>query len=694
MKIKQFMKLALVGSMAAASIGALASCGSKVPEGYTGFLADADLEVVLGETLDLNTYVDYVQWDDLTEAWANSLYNPDLEYADYELTLSKGEKVLKLSGRDSYDLDDSVEPGDWTLTYTISEKKCDYKGTFTTTIKIAAPALQVGMTLNDTNNIRYYGTTMNYEDLFNDVNMDVKSYYDYTATLSQVVIGTETVDLANTTSYRFTNLGKHTFTLSIVAEDGQSYTQTMDLNVVYRDVYNASILLFADEATGDYKIPLTETVSNVMLNGTAIAADKVTIAADGITIDKDMLYANPGANVVSFEVASGEIQAANVQVYTDAVVDYEDGVNSTVVGYGRYSQNGADGKVSIVENVGKDGNAAIKGVTNDGGVTNLMNVNFNTYFLETIFKNGSADYFTFDMLCDLPYLRFVREGGGYYNESGTLVKPGNTYIVADANDVGFQEYTEQVGNLYRFSLVFPKAAWNKMSVNGTKTAEEILATVAFDFSAAVDLVTPNGNKFTQTTQNITEFYIDNIRVGKYNSADMTFADGVNTGNFNLCNAAWGSTSIVAFGNDYALEHTTKTETANSETTAFRVYTEYLHEVFNVAGASALTFKVYVDPEKVDAVKFAFFLSDGTNKVKTDEFTVSAFDTTTKSYTVTITKELYSKYYDANGNGIEATLGATKALVPCLWMNLTKGGATTGFATVVTFDDFVKVMPQA
>ena len=400
-----------------------------------------------------------------------------------------------------------------------------------------------------------------------------------------------------------------------------------------------------------------------------------------------------GSYTLYYQTADRPVVSTMVVTAKDpTLTDFEDGVNLAVASYGTYSANGIGGTVAVVENVGVEGNHAVEGTS--ASITNIMNLNFAPTFLNAAFTTMGGDYITFDMLCDLPYLRFAREGGGYYNESGTLVKPGNTYIVADANDVGFMKYTKMVGDLYSFSLVYPKAAWNKISVNGTIATDKILSTIAIDFSAAVDLVTPNGNKFTQPSQNVTKFYIDNIRVGKYNSADMTFADGVNTGNFNLCNAAWGSTSIVAFGNDYALEHTTKTETANSETTAFRVYTEYLHEVFNVAGASALTFKVYVDPEKVDAVKFAFFLSDGTNKVKTDEFTVSAFDTTTKSYTVTITKELYSKYYDANGNGIEATLGATKALVPCLWMNLTKGGATTGFATVVTFDDFVKVMPQA
>ena len=109
------------------------------------------------------------------------------------------------------------------------------------------------------------------------------------------------------------------------------------------------------------------------------------------------------------------------------------------------------------------------------------------------------------MYSDVPYLRFVREQGRYWDNSyrnpltgqieGTWVSPNSAYLLSQANDIGFMKHVEAVEyngeTLYRYSIVYPRAVWLAFTNNGTAVdAGKMVSEVAFDFSADVDKTSP------------------------------------------------------------------------------------------------------------------------------------------------------------------------------------------------------------
>lgn len=393
--------------------------------------------------------------------------------------------------------------------------------------------------------------------------------------------------------------------------------------------------------------------------------------------------------------------------------DFEDGVNSVITSFGTYANNGLDGSVQIVENVIKEGNKALEGVSTS--ITNLMNVNFDPTFLYNTFEKYGSDYFTFDMYTDLPYLAFIREGGSFFDNNNVdatgsfdpiFKSAGITYLLGEANQIGFGEAAEKIEydgqTLYRFTIVYTKAAWNRLSQNGTELPEELKPTLVFDFSEDIDFSTKYVNSrsqegFAHISKNMTKFYIDNIQTGKYNANDIDFADGNATGNFHITRGnTYGGTSVVKYGEDYAFKHVTLENTQASTASAFGIHLEYLHEVFNKQkdgkDVTALTFKVFVDPTKVNGASFHFVASgvNASNKYATakgNAFTTT-FDPVQQCYNVVITKEDYSRYFDANGAWKEGTFsGLVSVSSLALGYSVSKDGGSAGYATELYFDDF-------
>ncbi len=717
MKKIRWIKGLCVGALATASVGMLSACdllsslgigGSSAPEGFNGFVDGmTQTQVTLGDSWDMAEIVDYVQWDEEKAAWVTELHDSTAKYAEHTLELSKGEEVIKMTGRNSYDFDAMVEPGAWTLTYDITEK-CDYQGKWTLDVQVTAPEIGIEMTLNESNWTYYYGTTVAYEDLFEDINLAVSSYYQYEATLTDVTIGEQTKSLADTSSYTFTDLGEHVFTLTITNAGGQTFTQAITLNVIYRDIYSAALYL-PEGVTGTQLIPITEEISNVQINGNAVAEADMQKTAEGLAVSNALIRQYPGDCVVSFTLANGEIASARFTVFTGDV-DFEDGTNSVLVSYGTYAQDGKNGSVVLEDNVGWEGNTAVYGKVS-GGSTNLMNFNFNPYFLTAIFEGG-AECFTFDLICDLPYLRFVREGGGYLIDADEQkYETGNSYLVADADDVGFAEYTEKLQyngkTLYRFSLTYYKAQWLKISNNGAASPAEYFSTVVFDWSSEVNKVSAKDEKgkekYAQVTQNVALAYIDNIKICSGTSDDITFADGNKSGNLitSWAGTTCGAADVVKFGDDYALKLVTRL-VCNRNTTAFGLQTSYLHQVFNVAGATALQFTVYRETATM-AEDIKLYLSGFNGSTRKDSAALpSTFDAETHTYTFTITADLYHTYFDANGEYIaDSFSGVNKLDALKLGMSSTtwkaaangvEGRYSSGSGTEIYFDDFVKVMP--
>lgn len=747
MKFKQFIKLALVGSMAAATVGALAACqsndGGKAPEGYTGFIEGCSQEVQLGASLDLLEFVDFVQWDDYYEAWATGLLDFSYEHADYTLTLSNEDDTHDLTGMPYWDVSVfEVEPGDYTLTYTINEKDCAYNGTYTMPLAVVVPDLAVSFTATEEATTYYFNDQKAIRSIMAGLTLTVESYYDYEETFSKAVVNGVEKPITGST-YTFDEVGKHVLTLYIEDTAGRTFQADITFTVIYNSVYEDALFL-KEDATGAYKIPLDHIVSNVAVNGTPVT--NAVIDETGVTIDKSILAANPGECVVSFVTEAGETEAAYLKV-VPANINFNDGANIAIASFGRYSANGLDGELAMVENFLKeDGNYSVQGIAK-GDITNLMNVNFDTAFLAAIFGGEShADYFTFDMYSDVPYLRFVREGGGYKADGATDYTHKNTYLIADADDVGFGEYadthTHNGKTLYRHSIIYRREAWLAISNNGTAKPEDVVSTVAFDWSSSIDfkgafINTTTGmkeEKFVQGTKNISVFFIDNIRINNANADNLDFEDGNTSGNFIVTKvgSTGGATSVVKMSEDnYALKHVTTTDTrASANATAFGLQMGWLHQVFNVAGADALTFKFYVEnadihetmseytgneePFKVDfmlqTVNSSGRAARTSKSFKVEKQAPVGEDDPYTVYLVTITKEYYHTYFNADGTyKANSISGVAELKTLGLGMTLTRyrrpdstlppeevqwGYYSIGKGTCVYFDDFTKVMPQS
>lgn len=661
------------------------------PSDYTGFQANCVQEINWGKTLDITKILQFVSWDKYSDDWIPYYGN---ELADYSLTLSNGNMTFDLTGRTDFDVDETMQPGDWTWTYTVTEENCRFAGTYTNKLKINPYPMEVQYSTENEALTHSVGGTVSFDKIFAKMNFTVKSYYTYTVTFIEASYQGVKTDLMGKTDFYFDKEGEYEFTFFVENSGGFTYTNSIVLTAEY-DVTGESSLVILEPSQELVTIPVSGTVSNVNLGGKEIAH---TVVTDGIQIAKSVLYEYPGLNYVGYTLASGEVRAHKLLVVTDHI-DFENGTYKGILSsYGRYATDGQDGKLTAEENVGAAGNTAINGSIT-GDATNIMNLNFDVDFLRAVFKVGGADYFTFDMLCDLPYLRFVREGGGYI-QNGTWQFVGNTYLVSDANDVAFGEgekieYNGQT--LYRFSILYIKEAYTKLMSPGYPNA---YSTVCFDFTLSVDLTAPKDSsaqeKFAQVSKNVSLFYVDNIRVGNYNADTIDFSDGVTSGNlfYTRKGTTGGALSVMPFGDDYALKHVTSSTTVENATAlAFRE--EYLHEVFNVKKASALTFKVYVDPNRVDEMTFtlrgintAYEVGAG---IDSEAFTLVSHDENTHCYTYSMSKEIYSKYFDKNGDyKSNSFVGYMRIYSIRLGMQLKKGGQPATFGTTIYFDDFTAV----
>lgn len=326
MKLKKALQLGLLGAFATATVFGVASC-SKVPEWYTGAVEDYDKNWELGETMELREIIDFVQIDRETGEYYFDEYNLETGVilypkAEYTLTLECGSKSLNIGKRTWYDLLDNVYPGEWKFVYTVTED-CDFKGTYEIPITIRAPELSIELTIDEETTTFYYGMTYDFEEILSNMNANVHSYFDYTATFSQVVInGTDTIDLTDETEISCDIIGEYVFTLSIVATDGQTLTKELTFNVVNRSIGEQYVYL-TQASSGTVLVPVTDEITNLKLNGEAF---DYTTTAEGIEIQKSLLYTKPGLCELSFNTYAGERQSYQLYVVTEEY-GFENGEN-------------------------------------------------------------------------------------------------------------------------------------------------------------------------------------------------------------------------------------------------------------------------------------------------------------------------------------------------------------------------------
>lgn len=323
---KRIWKIVLLCMCSLGMLLGLASC-NKTPKGYTGKSDYYQEKWELGQSMDIRSMVDFVQIDRDTGDIHFMKYDLKTSMAiyplaEYTLTLTNGKEEIDMGTKFYFELM-NIDAGDWKFIYQITES-CDYKGTYEIPFKIIAPKLTVEMTIGETNSTYFYGKTYTFEEIMNGFNIYVGSYFPYTATFTQVVVGDIVKDLAGYDSYTFTDLGKHIFTFFVSSEDGQTYTQEIIINVVY-DAIGHQYQYLMRAMDGVINVPLPEVYNDLKLNGNAFT-DYTVNADGGIDITKAFLYEHPGLCQLSFLDEEGEQKCYNVYVITDKY-GFEDGAD-------------------------------------------------------------------------------------------------------------------------------------------------------------------------------------------------------------------------------------------------------------------------------------------------------------------------------------------------------------------------------
>ncbi len=147
---------------------------------------------------------------------------------DYEFTITDpSNKEKDYSSRKIWIPEDV---GTYTLTYSILEGK--NKGVATHNVKVVGRAIEWSFD-NTSPYIYQKGTTIEFADLFEDMNILVQSDYPYTLSMMSVLIDGVRTDLTGKTSYTLDSLSEHLFRFRVDTQDGQYSVATVVVSVRY-----------------------------------------------------------------------------------------------------------------------------------------------------------------------------------------------------------------------------------------------------------------------------------------------------------------------------------------------------------------------------------------------------------------------------------------------------------------------------
>ncbi len=204
-RIIKWLCLAAVGIMTMATGVA---CGDKEEASKPQFLEGIDLEIELGDGIDLSDYIDYV-----TDG-------------EYEITVSDGKASEDITRKRYWQPE---EPGKYTITYKVLDGANKGENSFELIVKV--PALTWKYTLMNT--IYDTGYTLEFDEYFNAMNISAMSYYPWKMVMESVTVNDVTTDLTNATEWTFNQADPHVFKFHIESEDGQTYSLSQSVKVRY-----------------------------------------------------------------------------------------------------------------------------------------------------------------------------------------------------------------------------------------------------------------------------------------------------------------------------------------------------------------------------------------------------------------------------------------------------------------------------
>ncbi len=206
-------KKSIVFALAAAacfSLGFASACQDKGSEKPSAFITGYATRVEMLEPLMIGDLI-------------------DVGGAQYTLIATNGEERVDLTGRSTWSPDAS---GEWTLTVEVKSGK--YKGTHTATINVIVPPSSWS---HVSGSLSYdYGSTITFEDLLYDLEIDVMTPNGYTEHIYSVRVGDVIIDFTEEdTSYTFVDFEPHYLTYGIVTAEGENYKAMVRINVVEED---------------------------------------------------------------------------------------------------------------------------------------------------------------------------------------------------------------------------------------------------------------------------------------------------------------------------------------------------------------------------------------------------------------------------------------------------------------------------
>ena len=264
----------------------------KGPQFLEGALTETELgvDILISELVELDDSVDY-------EFTITDPSNKEKDYSSRKIWIPE-------------------DIGKHTLTYSILEGK--NKGVATHTVEVVGRAIEWSFD-NTSPYIYQKGTTLEFADLFDDMNVLVQSDYPYTLSMMSVLVDGVRTDLTGKTSYTLDALSEHIFRFRVDTEDGQYSVATVAVGVRYMEdevaqwfetnnmtahnyltLLNDKSVLFAESIFTGIASKVRKTdLANVTYNGEYGVGDYVMFDFTGSNLPQLCFFADtPTANLV------------------------------------------------------------------------------------------------------------------------------------------------------------------------------------------------------------------------------------------------------------------------------------------------------------------------------------------------------------------------------------------------------------
>ncbi len=286
---KKVRFLLLIVLAAIVSLAAVAC--DKNSDGGNGpkFLDGALTEVTVGQEVRISEFADFGDETDYTF----TITDPDGKEKDFS------SRVIWIP----------ENVGEHKLTYTVNGGKNKGSAEMTVTVK----AYEIEWSYNNAQSLMYQmGSTLEFSDLFEAMNITVQSFCPYRLKMVSVLVDGNTTEFTDETEYTFTSLSDHCFRFKVETDDGQQDVATVIVQIKYMDddakiwmsenhisehgykriLGDGSVLLDAGTFSGKASSVSTTDLPYIAFNGRYGAGDYVTVDFTGDNLPQVAFFAD------------------------------------------------------------------------------------------------------------------------------------------------------------------------------------------------------------------------------------------------------------------------------------------------------------------------------------------------------------------------------------------------------------------